>query len=411
MRKHWLLITAILFGMLSLSLWGCAPRERTATPGPAPAQEPIRIGVLGAFELAAGKEIRMGAELAIKEINEAGGILGRPIEAFFEDTKARAEQARAATYRLLFQNNVDILVGEHRSEAALAIQSVAAEHQILYLNAGSASPRLSDNVANDFERFKFTFRPSMTSAQLGDGFIGPLQWLMEKYGFDRVAVLAETAIWADPIVERLKTLLGDKIVLLERPSTDAKDFSVELSKIADSKAQIVLTLFSADQGIVFARQWSDRQIPALVTGYSVQAQSSEFWNQTEGKAHGLITWKQGVRTPITEKTIPFYDAFVKAYGRSIGPYTGLKAYDAVWLLKEAIEMTGDFDSGKVVETLRNNTFSRAGGKIRFNETNDIFVGEGFLPMTSIQWQDGKMQVVWPEEFATAEVILPAWMKR
>jgi branched-chain amino acid transport system substrate-binding protein len=405
--------TLMVFCMFLLVLLAACGSSSDGTPAPQQPEEvkPIKIGVLGALQLTAGKEIENAAAIAIEEINEAGGILGRPVEVIYEDTKASAEQARAAVEKLIFRDKVDFLIGEHRSEASLVIQTVAAENKIIYINTGAASPLVGDKVAENYDKgYKYTFRPFLTSQQLGDGFAEQLQWVLESKGYDKVAVLAETAVWVEPIVENFKETLGDKLVLLERPATDAKDFSIELSKIAQSKAQVVFTLFSADQGIVFARQWADRQIPAVTTGYTVQAQSGEFWSQTEGKANSLMTWKYGVRAPVTEKSIPYWDKFTETYGRPPGPYTAISTYDAVWMLAEAIELTGEFNNDGIVEALENNTFVGAAGNIKFDEKHDILLGTDFIPFTYIQWQDGNMTTVWPEKFATGEMIVPSWLK-
>lgn len=411
--KKLVLVVSCLFLLVFLTACG---KSSNGTPAPQQPQQqeeikPIKIGVLGALQLTAGKEIENAAAIAIKEINEAGGILGRPIEVIYEDTKASAEQARAAVEKLIFRDKVDFLIGEHRSEASLVIQTVAAENQIIYINTGAASPLVGEKVAENYDKgYKYTFRPFLTSLQLGDGFAQQLQWVIESNGYDKVAILAETAVWVEPIVQSFQETLGSKLVLLERPATDAKDFSIELSKIAQSNAQIVFTLFSADQGIVFARQWTDRQIPAVATGYTVQAQSGEFWSQTEGKAHSLMTWKYGVRAPVTDRSIPYWDKFTETYGRPPGPYTAISTYDAVWMLAEAIELTGEFNNDGIVKALEDNTFVGAAGNIKFDEKHDILLGTEFIPFTYIQWQDGNMITVWPEQFATGDMVVPGWLK-
>ena len=207
-----------------------------------------------------------------------------------------------------------------------------------------------------------------------------------------------------------KETFGDKVVLIERPSTDTDDFSIELSRLQESGADVAMQVFSGDQGIIFAQQWADRQIPVILTGYNVQGQSGEFWNQTGGKAQGLITWKHGVRSDITEKTVPYWDGFVDKYDRIPGPYTGLNTYDAVVILAQAIEEADSLDSETLVETLESGSFTGAGGIIEFNERHGINVGEELVPFTYIQWQDGEQVTIWPNSLATGEAVSPPWME-
>jgi len=372
--------------------------------------ETIKVGIIGAFQLAAGKEIKDAAELAVKEINENGGVLGKKLEAVYADTKANPEEGRAVVERLLYQDEVDFIVGEHRSEVALAVQPVIMESKKIFVNTGSASPLVTEAVKEDYEFNKYTFRPMMDSTQLGEGFLNQFAQMVETEGYKKVALIAETAVWVDPIVETFEKQFGDKVVLVERPATDTEDFSIELSKLKDSGAEVAMTLFSANQGIVFAKQWAERQIPVEITGYNVQAQSPEFWNQTEGKANGLLTWKHGVRSEITEKSIPFWDNFTEDYGRTPGPYTGITAYDGVLVMADAINKAGTVDSVELVKTLESETFVGASGNIKFREDHGYTIGEDFVPFTYIQWQDGEMGVVGPESVATDEIIKPEWIK-
>src|SRR5699024_8071828 len=97
----------------------------------------------------AGAEIEDNAKLAIEEINEAGGINGKQIEAYYYDTKADPEEGRAVTERLLYQDKVDYIIGEHRSEVTLAVQPIIMEEGKLFFNTGSASPDLTQNVLDD----------------------------------------------------------------------------------------------------------------------------------------------------------------------------------------------------------------------------------------------------------------------
>jgi branched-chain amino acid transport system substrate-binding protein len=265
---------------------------------------PIKIGVIGPFKLTPGRDIEEAANLAVEEINTAGGVLGRKIELVFAETEQNPEKGKTAVERLLFVDKVDAIIGEHRSEVALAVQPIICENKKIFLSTGTASPLLSENVLKDYDKYKYYFRTFLNSNQMAENMISQLSDMMAAYKKDRVAVVAETAVWVEPIVEQLKTKLGPKLVDLERVSTNAKDLSVELSRIQKSDAQIIFTILSADAGLPFARQWADRQIPALVTGYTVMAQSDRFWEQTEGRAQAFMTWKHGVRAPVSRRRFP-----------------------------------------------------------------------------------------------------------
>jgi branched-chain amino acid transport system substrate-binding protein len=371
---------------------------------------PIKIGVIGPFKLTPGRDIQEASTLAVEEINAAGGVLGRKIELVFAETEANPEKGKTAVERLLFVDKVDAIIGEHRSEVALAVQPIIAENKKIFLSTGTASPLLSDNVLKDYGKYKYYFRTFLNSNQMAEHMIKQLGEMMTAYKKDKVAVIAETAVWVEPIVDSLKSTLGSKLVAVERVSSNAKDLSVELSRVQSANAQIIFSILSADAGLPFARQWADRQIPALVTGYTVMAQSDRFWEQTEGRAQAFMTWKHGVRAPISPKTIPYWDRYTKKYGHVPGAYTNFATYDGVYILADAIKRAGNLNSDALVKALEATDHVGVSGRIKFSKRHDPEAGPEFVPFTYIQWNKGEMVTVWPPAMKTADFVFPAWVK-
>jgi branched-chain amino acid transport system substrate-binding protein len=372
---------------------------------------PIKIGVIGPFKLTPGRDIQEASTLAVEDINAAGGVLGRKLELVFAETEQNPEKGKTAVERLLFVDKVDAVIGEHRSEVSLAVQPIIVENKKIFLSTGTASPLLSDRVLKEYDKYKYYFRTFLNSNQMAEHMIKQLSDMMTTYSKEKVAVVAETAVWVEPIVEQLKSTLGTRLVALERVSTNAKDLSVELSRVRSNDAQIVFAILAADAGLPFARQWADRQIPALVTGYTVMAQSDRFWEQTEGRAQAFMTWKHGVRAPISPKTIPYWDRYTKKYGHVPGAYTNFATYDGVHILADAITRAGGLNSEALVKALEATDHVGVSGRIKFGKNHDPEAGPEFVPFTYIQWNKGEMVTVWPPAMKTGEFNLPAWMKK
>lgn len=371
---------------------------------------PIKVGVIGPFKLTPGRDIQEAATLATEEINAKGGVLGRQLQLIFAETEQSPEKGKTAVERLLFVDKVDVIIGEHRSEVSLAVQPIIAENKKIFLSTGTASPLLSDNVLKDYAKYKYYFRTFLNANQMAEQMIKQTADMMATYKKDKVAIIAETAVWVEPIVKSLQSTLGSRVVAVERVSTNAKDLSVELSRAQKAGAQIVFAILAADAGLPFARQWADRQIPALVTGYTVMAQSDRFWEQTEGRAQGFMTWKHGVRAPISPKTIPYWDAFTKKYGHVPGAYTNFATYDGVYILADAIRRAGSLDSDALVKALEATDHVGVSGRIKFSKRHDPEAGPEFVPFTYIQWNKGEMVTVWPPAMKTGEFVMPAWVK-
>jgi branched-chain amino acid transport system substrate-binding protein len=290
------------------------------------------------------------------------------------------------------------------------VQPIIAENKKIFLSTGTASPLLSDNVLKDYAKYKYYFRTFLNANQMAEQMQLQLTDMMSTTKREKVAIIAETAVWVEPIVTALKQSLGNRLVALERVSTNAKDLSVELSRVQSSKAQIVFVILAADAGLPFARQWADRQIPALITGYTVMAQSDRFWEQTEGRAQAFMTWKHGVRAPISPKTIPYWDRFTRKYGHVPGAYTNFATYDGVFILVDAIRRAGSLDSDALVKALEATDHVGVSGRIKFSKRHDPEAGPDFLPFTYIQWHKGEMVTVWPPKMQTGEMQMPAWIK-
>jgi branched-chain amino acid transport system substrate-binding protein len=372
---------------------------------------PIKVGVLGPFKLTPGRDIQEAANLAVEEINAAGGVLGRKLELIFAETEQNPEKGKTAVERLLFVDKVDAIIGEHRSEVSIAVQPIIAENKKIFLSTGTASPLLSDRVLKEYDKFKYYFRTFLNSNQMAEQMLRQLNEMMKANAMDKVAVVAETAVWVEPIVNALKKEFGPKVVAVERVSTNAKDLSVELSRVRNANAQVIFTILAADAGLPFARQWADRQIPALVTGYTVMAQSDRFWEQTEGRAQSFMTWKHGVRAPISAKTIPYWDKYTKKYGHVPGAYTNFATYDGVYILADAIKRAGSLDSDALVKALEATDYVGVSGRIKFGKNHDPEAGPEFVPFTYIQWNKGDMVTVWPPAMKTGEFSMPNWMKK
>ena len=374
------------------------------------AAAPIKIGVLGPMAFTQGKGHWNGATMAADEINAAGGIkVGkemRPIELVKVDTNEflSIPDATNAAEMAVSRDNVDFLVGGFRTEAVLVMQDIAMDAKKVFIGCGAAHPELCTRVKKDYDRYKYWFRLTpINSSYLGKvdfillGTVGA--YLKKGLGVDKikVAVVAEKAAWADPIVAAAQKMLpakmGMEVVGVWRPSPVAKDCTAELSAIQRSGANIVFTTFSSSVGITFAKQLGELKVPAAPVGINVEAQKSGFWEATGGKGNYTLTINTYARVKITDKTIPFFDKYSKLYKEAPNYTAG--TYDAIYLLKGAVERAGSTDSDKVVAEMEKTDTLDTAGHVVFDKTHDVVWGPKFVTALGTQWQDGKNVCVWP----------------
>lgn len=371
----------------------------------------IKIAILGPMAFVQGEHHWNGAEMARDEINKAGGVNvgGRrmQIELVRADTNeiASVPDATNAIERVITRDKVDFLIGGFRSEAVLAMQEVAMDYKKLFLGVGAAHSKLGLNVEQNYERYKYWFRVSPTKdvdlartlfAVLGS--IGAQIRADLKTDTPKVAILAEKAVWTEGLVAAAqKTLpaLKMEVVGLWQPSAVATDVTAELSAIDRAGAHIVFTMLSGPVGISVGRQMGERNMKAVAWGINVEGQKEEFWQAAAGKAQFVSTLDTYSLVEYTPKTIPFVQAY-QARFKKFPTYTAA-TYDAIMLLKDAIEKTGSTNADGIVAHIEKVEHVGTGSVATFDKRHDLVWAVGKTSGIAVQWQDGKKVPFWPPQ--------------
>jgi branched-chain amino acid transport system substrate-binding protein len=378
----------------------------------------IKIGVIGPMQYVQGEHHWFGATMARDEINAAGGITVDGEKYEIELIKADSNEilsptdAAAAMERLITVDKAQFVVGGFRTEGVIPMMDVAMDNKTIFLGCGSATKDLCLKAVGDgYERYKYWFRvtPFASDKLVANSLavLGTAGAIMKAgigiEGKVKVAILAEQATWADAMVAAYQAYvpasLGMEVVGTWRPSATATDVQAELTAIQQSGAHIILTIISGPVGIPFARQLGELEIPVASVGINVESQKDGFWEATNGFGAyetTLNTYAEGIE--MTNKTKAFYDAFVKANGET--PTYCAGTYDAIYILKDAIERANSLESDPVVVELEKTDTTSTTGRFVFTakdsaQPHDVTYGPGYVTGIAIQWQDGKMKCVWP----------------
>ncbi|UCF90538.1 MAG: ABC transporter substrate-binding protein [Desulfobacterales bacterium] len=374
--------------------------------------ETIRIGSLGPVQLVPGIGIHNAAQMAVEEINAAGGIHGKKLELFIGDTEGKPEKGITAMKKLVLEDKVDVLVGCYSSGVALALQPYLPRYQIVYIASGTASIALTDNVKKDYKKYRYFFRDMINSdvrqQQWATKFL--TEFVNGKLGYTKFAILAENTKWVQEYGPNLKKDLEDaglEVVFYEMFDIDIKDFAPTFVKIKSAGAQWVAQIVSHAASIPLVKAWQDTK-PAPMGLCNVASMDSNFWDMTGGKCQGEITYNFIARAPLTDKTIPMWDKYVAQFGTNPVYTTGF-TYDSVYMLAEVIKQKKSLKSDDIIDGLENISYKGVlHPEIGFDkESHDLLEGRYVMPM--VQWQaDGKQVVVWPEQFKTGDYVPPAW---
>ena len=380
------------------------------------AGQTYRVGITGPMTMYVGIMNWEAASIAAEEINQAGGILKRKVELIKIDTNevVSVTDAVSALERAITTQKIQAATGSFRSEAVLAMQDIAMDYKVIHLATPAAAPEITQRVADNYKRYKYFFRPSPNSLHWVDVYLECAKILKDKVQKElgikdaKVAIVADKLIWADPIVKLLYqrcpsvgvTLVGDW-----RVSPVATDLTAELTGVKASGAHMLFAPMAAGGGLALALQANELRIPAVNIGLGTVSRLG-VWKETQGRINYSAGMAAIASCPASPKSLPFWNKYIERTGDS--PATPGATYDALYLLKAAIEKANSFDPDSVVTAMEKIDIFGAQGRLQFSPTDhQVKLGEGWCLAPVLQFQDGKLVTVWPRQYG--EFKLPPWM--
>jgi branched-chain amino acid transport system substrate-binding protein len=394
-----------------------------------------------------GKGMEEASRMAMEEINDAGGVLGRKIVLVFGDEGTDPATGTAEMERIISVEGVDFVVGGFRTEILFPAREVAMDHKKILIITGAATNELLNCFGSltpgyfpcgkclydNYDRYKYMFRVMPPNSTML--FLRTLIPYMKNYLVPnvlggttdskvKVAAVVEDLTWADVVAhvweDLFPVVFGSAMnpVYFARPSNTETDFSGILTAIKDSGAKLILHVFSGEAGMAYIRQWAEMKIPAVTIGVNVLSQNSEMWPDTEGKCEYEAFLSSPPRVPMTPGLIPWWDRYVERWGHD-PLYTSLGTYDAVNTLKFGIERAGTLDSDAVVAALEGSERDTLMGRGAFTQYHDVFIKDQY-PMTEhpdwvapliVQWRSpGRRAVIFPFNRTYSEdYVLPPWV--
>jgi branched-chain amino acid transport system substrate-binding protein len=413
---------------LALALALCA--GLVAAPA-AQAAEPVVIGVTTSLGFLEGKESLNAVKLAVKEINEAGGVdVGgekRPFEIRAIDIRDAAPgvpvpEALLGIEKLILEEKPHALViGPFRSEALLAGMDMLAKHKVPLLGTIAMTPKSSGMVAKD-PKYKYIFRVCLSAKYFVGYLAGTMKFLNKKFGYDKVYIMNQDVAWARAtagIMSKIFKKMKWEVLGQESFPVGASDFAPALMKAKMKGAQVILPVFDMPQSGILVKQWRSMRVPAFMAGFISPLAGSAAWKTFDQKIAGAVNsiFELGSAIP-SNKYAPaakFYSSYEMAYGKPLQAGHGpAPSYDSVYLLKQAIEKAGSTDPDAIAAALEQADHQGVIGRIKFNEGHQAIYGND--PQETavgcmFQWNDdGSRTIVFPPAIAEGEIELPSWMK-
>jgi len=350
---------------------------------------PIRIGEINSYKAQPAflDPYRKGWEMAVDEINAAGGAAGRKIEVISRDDGANPGDAVRVAEELVSRERVDLLVGAFLSHIGLALTDFAKQKKIFFL----ASEPLTDKIVwQNGNRYTFRLRAStyMQTAMLVPE---AASWKKKRW-----AIVYPNYEYGQSATASFKALLRARqpdveFVVEQAPALGKVDAGAVVQALADAKPDAIFNvLFGADLA-KFVREgntrglFKGREVVSLLTGEPeyidpLKEESPEGWLVT-GYPWDLIN------TPEHKAFADAYQKRTKDYPRlgSVVGYASLKAVGA------GISRAGSADTEKLIGAFRGLQFDSPFGKVLFRPQDHQSTMGAYVGRTTVRGGRGTMR--------------------
>lgn len=410
------------------------------------AKDPVIIGYIGSFDTDTGKSTIRGAEIAIEELNAAGGVLGgRPIKLVKADTREDVIEGIKAYEYLAETEKVEFIISGSIDDVSLGWLPRMAEYRIPTLDTWTSYVGIIDMVVNEYDKYKMYFMNVANDFALATLYVDfGKDILADQMGWKTTVVMQEDTAFGGGVFELVDQMLapeaGIKIIDHIVYDTNTVDFSPIFNKAVKSKPDFIY-LISSVRSQVPSSQYVKLQVPVPMTGINVAAFGKDFWNDTGQMGGGTSTLSPipSVGFAMDDRTQAFVDKYEAKYGNSrpIFPhFNGFNAYYGIYNAFNAAERAGGFAplDAWVTEMENEDLKIYKDGKlwlryafwkpgeieprtqreythnIKFDITQPL--DDGAPSMVVIQWyEDGTTAVVYPEKYKTGEFTVPSWIKQ
>lgn len=358
-----------------------------------------------------GRYYRDGYEFAIEKINAAGGVkvgsAQQKLALKLYDNQSDVNLSVQQYVQLVSADKVNFLLGPFASNFALADSAISEKYEIPMVQGGGASDQI-------FSRgFKYIFGTLPAASDYFGSTIEMLTKLEPKPA--TVALLYADDAFDVAVADGTRPLVtksGFALVIDERYSSNASDFSSLLSAIKSKNVDVVLVAGHETEILNFVRQAKSLSVSPKLYSFTVGVPTADFRQALGGDANwafGMTPWLPSAQ--LKDPYLGDAEQFAKAYKTKFGydpDYHAASAVADVEAFAQAIAAAGSLEPKKVREALAKVDFDSLYGRIRFSEKGQIA-----LPETVIQIQNGNLvEVFGPQGFVGKPMYpMPSWSER
>ncbi len=335
--------------MKNLRLAGLVFTASMALAGTAFAQDTITIGVAGPMTgqyASFGQQLKNGADMALADINAAGGVNGKKLAIEVGDDACDPKQARAVGEKFAGMR-VPFVAGHYCSSSSIPASEAYAEGNVLQITPASTNPTFTERGL--WNTFRVCGRDDQQGAVAGN-------FIARNYKGKNIAILQDKSTYGKGLADETKKALnraGVKEKLYEAYTQGDKDFNALVSKLKAAAIDVVYVGgYHTEAGLIL-RQMRDQGLKAQITGPAGEGMLFTF---------GPDPRKKPTAAAVVKK---FKDKGIDPEGYTLYTYAAIQE----WV--EAVKKAGSTDAKKVAATLKAGTWDTVLGKISYDPKGDI----------------------------------------
>ena len=373
----------------------------------APAPNAVRVGFICPFTGGSqdfGNSARIGAELAVKEINEVGGYLGRPIELVERDDKADPDVGRKVSQDLVLKEKVAFTIGFCNSGVAIKALDVFQDHQHLLMIPVATGSALTAKYPPDKSYiFRLSARDSIQAAAMVDDIV--------KRGYTRVAVLADSTGYGEGGLKDVARFLADrklKPVYVGRFDLGVKSLAQQVAEAKAAGAEVLVGYTVGPEFAVMAQSRVEGHFGGPL--YGPWPLSFRSVAERAGSAvEGAIMVQTIIQDLSNERRYSFIARLPHAAGGQhvSSLMAAAQSYDAMHLMLRAMFQTHGDTSGPALKAALENLEHRYPGVVTTHDHPFSATDHDAFTRNMVWlgvWRKGEVQFLYPEDAKRASIM-------
>ena len=384
------------------------------------AQGTIKIGGIWMLADITGNQGSKAAQIAVDEINAAGGVLGKKLELIIADDEGKADKAAAQVEKLATVDKVDVFLGGMASGAELGKIPVFKKYGKVVMSTGAAASSTVEKALGPSPESDFYFHLHPWDYNQGASYLEGWNAIMAKYPnvqVKKIFLAYEEGAFGQSSWTATKTLFGgsgSRFTIDGAPFKSAAlgggDYTAVLEAAKSYKPDLFIWAgYDADALPLLEQSKAMKFSPGIYLGappgWPIGFGSSKLSRNV--MLYGMWSTAMNEGNATSKK---FYDAYVKKFREEPATYFALLAYDAVHILANGIKAAGTTETAPLVKALEATKYASALGETITFKPSNVIKHQGITRQKILQWQNGFQEVIWPFEAATSEPVypFPAW---